>query len=81
VDCATDQVASHWLLNREAWVQSQASPCRICDKVAMELISLQVLQFSPVSTIPPTAHTHNLSNKQCHEREREKKKNSRLTGR
>jgi len=31
VGCATGQVASHWLLNREAWVQSQASPCRICD--------------------------------------------------
>jgi hypothetical protein len=75
VGCATGQVASHWLLNREAWVQSQASPCGICDEQ-----SGNGAHFTPRTSVFRSEYhsinapyslmlltPHNLKNWQCHE--------------
>lgn len=49
--CAIAQVASCWPHVVEAWVQTQTSLCW------MSCFS-QILQFSPVSIIPPVQHIH-----------------------
>jgi hypothetical protein len=47
----------------EAWVRCQASQCGICDGQSDTVTGfLRVLQFSPVSIIPLTLHTHLLFN-------------------
>lgn len=52
-------VVSHRPVIVEAWVQSQGSPGGIwVNKVALEQGRHQVLQFSPISVIPPLFHTH-----------------------
>jgi hypothetical protein len=55
-----NQAVGRWPFTAEARVQFQISPCENCGgkKEILENISLCVLQFFPVSIIPPLLHTH-----------------------
>jgi hypothetical protein len=50
---------SHKLLTQKAWVLSQSNPRGfIVNRVAMGQVFLRVLQFTPLSIVPPILYTH-----------------------
>jgi hypothetical protein len=54
LSCAMGQAVSFWPLTVETWLHVWVSPYGICGgKVALGQVFLQVLQFSPISIIPP----------------------------
>ena len=57
--CYSVTAVSHRPVTAEFRVRSQVSPCKICvGHTGTVTASVPVLQFSPLSTIPPMLHTH-----------------------
>jgi hypothetical protein len=68
--CVMAQVVDHQSFTTKTQFQNQSSPCKICGELenegALGQVFLRILQFSHVSIISVTFHTHiQLSYHQC----------------